>query len=300
MQVGDVYRAIGTVEKLSQLASALGHRSVLDRTQARGDVGRMELVVTHRQVLHRSLRELDLIRRTGVTIAAVNRAGIDLVPAASLRLMFADRVTAVGPKAGLKSVAAVLGNASDQLDRPQLVPIFLGIVLGVIVGSVPLAIPGVHASLRIGLAGGSFLAAIALSRLGSVGAIVWYMPAAANQLFRDFGLAVFLACVGFQAGDHFIQRAAQNSGLALMAWGAAITVVPLFLVACFARIVLRMNFIRLTGWIAGAMGSSTTLFFSNEMTGSHAPSVTYAAVLPLAELLPILCAQILAIIAIHK
>jgi putative transport protein len=212
--------------------------------------------------------------------------------------MFADRVTVVGPKAGLQLVAAELGNSPDRIDRPQLIPIFLGIVLGVIVGSIPLALPGLGGGLRIGLAGGSLLAAIALSRLGSVGSIVWYMPAAANQLFRNFGLAVFLACVGLQAGDHFIQRAVATSGLALFAWGALITMLPVFVVACFARLALKMNFISLAGWVAGAMTSSTALFFAEDMTNSKAPSITYAAVLPLAELVPIIGAQVLAIVAL--
>ena len=300
VQVGDVYRAVGPSDRLSALVSSMGRKSVADFSKAHGDVQRMELLVTRAHVLHRSLRELDLIHRTGVTIAQVSRSGVSLVPTASLRLAFADQVIAVGPKAGLALVEAELGNSRDTVNHSQLIPIFLGIVLGVIVGSIPLVLPGLHGRLRIGLAGGSLLAAIALSRLGSVGSIVWYMPAAANQLFRDFGLAVFLACVGFEAGDHFIQRAAHNSGLVLLGWGALITLLPVFLVACFARLALRMNFIALSGWIAGAMKSSTTLLFAEEMTASNAPTVTYAAVLPLAELMPIICAQVLAIAAAHR
>jgi putative transport protein len=300
VQVGDVYRAVGPRDRLSELVSAMGRPIVADLSNARGDVSRVNLVVTRSRVLHRSLHDLDLIRRAGVRIAGVNRAGVDLVPTASLRLAFADQVTAVGPKAGLQLVEAELGNAPERLSHSQLTPIFLGIVLGVIVGSIPLALPGLRGALRIGLAGGPLLAAIALARLGSVGSVVWYMPAAANQLFRDFGLAVFLACVGFAAGDHFIQRAARNSGVALIAWGCLITLLPVLVVACFARLALRMNFISLSGWVAGAMGSSTGLLFAEEMTSSNAPAVTYAAVLPLATLAPIICAQILAITAMHR
>jgi putative transport protein len=145
------------------------------------------------------------------------------------------------------------------------------------------------------LAGGPLLAAIALSQLGNIGAIVGYMPVSANQLFRDFGLAVFLACVGLQAGDHFIQRAVQGSGLILLLWGAAVTVLPVFIVGCFARLVLGMNFITLSGWVAGAMTSSPALLFADEMANSDAPAVAYAAVAPLATLVPIFCAQVLAI-----
>ena len=295
VRVGDVYRAVGPRNRLSELVEAMGRPATADLGRAAGDVQRMELVVTRTQVLRRSLSELNLIRRTGVTIARLNRAGIDLIPKATLRLAFADQLTVVGPEAGLKMVEAELGNSPERVNRPQLVPIFLGIVLGVLVGSIPLQIPGLAAPLRIGLAGGPMLAAIVLSQLGNIGSVVWYMPVSANQLFRDFGLAVFLACVGLEAGDHFVQRAAEGGGIAILGWGAAVTVLPVFIVALFARTVLRMNFITLCGWIAGAMTSSPALLFADEIAGSDAPAVAYAAVAPLATLLPIVCAQILAI-----
>lgn len=297
MQVGDVFRAVGPRGQLSELVSAMGRTS--DGIEhAPGDVTHVDLLVTRTGVLHRPLRELDLIRRTGVTLARVNRAGVDLIPTAGLRLVFADRVTAVGPQAGLKMVEAELGNRAEKLEYSQLIPIFLGIFLGVILGSVPVALPGLHATVRIGLAGGSLLAAILLSQLGSVGSVVWYMPPAANQLFRDFGLALFLACIGLQAGDHFVQRAAQGGGAALLLWGAGLTVLPVILVGCFARLVLRMNFVTLSGWVAGTMTSTPALLFSGEMTASETPAVAYAAIAPLAELVPILCAQALAVVAL--
>ena len=295
IQVGDIYRAVGQREHLSELVAGMGRHSSVDLGNISGDVRHMNLVVTRTQVLRRPLRELNLMRRTGVTIGRVNRAGIELAPTASLRLAFADQVTVIGPEAGLKMVETEFGNCPETLNRPRLVPIFLGIVLGVLVGSIPLKFPGLNTTLRIGLAGGPLLAAIALSQFGNIGSIVWYMPVSANQLFRDFGLAVFLACVGLQSGDHFFQHAVEGSGLILLLWGAAITILPVFIVGCFARFALRMNFITLSGWVAGAMTSSPALLFAGEMAGSDAPAVAYAAVAPLATLVPILCAQILAI-----
>jgi len=149
--------------------------------------------------------------------------------------------------------------------------------------------------LKIGLAGGPMIAAIALSQLGNIGSVVWYMPVASNQLFRDFGLAVFLACVGLRAGDHFVEHLSGTTGLILIGWGALITVVPVFVVALAARRVLRLNFVTLAGWIAGAMTSSTALMFAGELTESDAPALAYAAVAPLAMLTPILCAQLLVV-----
>jgi putative transport protein len=295
--VGDIYRAVGAGEHLAELVAALGRPTTADFGSATGDVQRMELVVTRTKVLRRHLRDLGLTHRTGVTIGRVSRGGIDLIPTASLRLAFGDRVTVVGPKAGLQLAEEELGNCPETLNRPQLVPIFLGIVLGVFVGSMPLAFPGLNLSLRIGLAGGPLIAAIILSQLGNIGSIVWYMPQAANQLLRDLGLAVFLACVGLQAGDHFIQRAATREGLALLLWGAAITMLPVFLVGCFARIALKMNFITLAGWVAGVMTSSAALLFADELAASDAPAAAYAAIAPLATLIPVIVAQVLAVAA---
>lgn len=295
LRLGDIYRAVGRREQMEHLIAQLGRRRDTNFDSLSTDIRRLDLVVTRPQVLRKSLRELDLIRRTGVTVARLNRFGVDLVPNASLRLAFADRVTVVGPAAGLKIVESELGNSPESLDRPQVIPIFLGIVLGVLVGSIPIYMPGLHLTLQIGLAGGPLIVAIALSQLGNLGSIVWYMPAAANQLFRDFGLSVFLACVGLQAGDHFLQRAAHGAGLAILIWGAVITVLPVFIVGCFARLFLKMNFITLSGWAAGAMTSSPALLFANELSQSPTPAVAYAAVAPLSTLIPIICAQVLAV-----
>jgi putative transport protein len=293
LDLGDVYRAVGTRQQLNQLVSKLGHPSAADLSHKGGDIDRTEIIVTQTHVLHRPLRNLDLVHRTGYTIAAVSRAGVDLVPNGSLRLAFADHVVVVGPKAGLKMIQAELGDSPEILDRPRLIPIFLGIVLGVLVGTFPLVVPGIHSTVRLGLAGGPLIIAIVLAQLGSVGSIVWYMPPASNRLIRDFGLAIFLACVGLQAGQGFFQRAATANGVAMLLCGAVITVLPVFVIACIARKFWGINFITLTGWIAGTMGNSTTLLFASDLTHSESPALAYAAVTPLATLLPILLAQFL-------
>jgi putative transport protein len=295
MRIGDVYRAVGSRTALAEVVEAMGRQVTTDMTAIHGELRRQDLIVTRTQVARRTLRELDLIRRTGVTIVRINRAGVELAPKASFRLQFGDIATVVGPEAGLKMAEAELGNCPDTLNRPQLVPIFLGIVLGVMVGSIPLWIPGLHTTLRIGLAGGPLLAALALSQLGSIGSVVWYMPAAANSLFRDFGLAVFLACVGLQAGDHFAENLVKNGGVELVLWGALLTLLPVFAVGVIARKCLKMNFVTLSGWVAGAMTSMPALMFANDMIGSDAPATVYAAVAPLGLLVPIICTQLLVV-----
>ena len=294
VRLGDIYRAVGPRVALARVAKAMGRLTTMS-IPVDSDVQRTDLIVTRTAVLRRSLRELNFIRRAGVTVVRVHRADIELPPRASLRLQFGDRVTVIGPAAGLKTVESEVGNCPEFLNRAQLVPIFLGITLGIVVGSVPLFVPGLHTRLTIGLAGGPMIAAIVLSQLGNIGSVIWYMPVAANQLFRDFGLAVFLACVGLKAGDHFVQNLHGGAGLVLIAWGFAITMIPVLIVSILARLIFRMNFVTMAGWIAGAMTSSPALLFAGEATGSDAPALAYAAVAPLAMLAPIVCAQLLVV-----
>ena len=295
IRLGDVYRAIGTRQALDEVVSVLGRPAKEGVFDAASDIQRMELVVTRTRVLRRTLAELDLIRRYGVNVVRINRNGVELATKATLRLQFGDVVMVVGPMGGLKDVETELGNCPDILNRPQLVPILLGIFLGILVGSIPIVIPGLHSTLRIGLAGGPMIAAILLAQFGNVGSVVWYMPVAANQLFRDFGLAVFLGCVGLQAGDHFYENVRQNHALVLVGWGLVITIVPVLIVGCIARLTLKINFLTLSGWVAGAMTSSPALLFANDLAPSDAPAIAYAAVAPLGMLMPILCAQLLVI-----
>jgi putative transport protein len=202
-------------------------------------------------------------------------------------------VTVVGPAGGVRAAEAELGNSVEVLNRPQLIPIFLGIGLGILVGSIPLALPGLHSGIRIGLAGGPMLVAILLSRVGHAGRIVFYLPDSANLLLRDFGMAVFLACVGLRSGEEFFNLLLYGNGLPLLAWGAVVTLLPMLLVGLFARLVMKLNYVTVCGLTAGAMTSSPTLVFANDLTDSNVPSVAYAAVYPLAMLVPVFCTQLL-------
>ncbi|HEV7301419.1 MAG TPA: putative transporter [Tepidisphaeraceae bacterium] len=293
MRVGDVYRMVGSRRALEEFVEHAGQRKPIDVKTAVGDVERVVLIFTHKPNLGRTLREMDLTKRFGVTIARISRAGVQLTPTASLALRFGDTVTVVGPCNGVRSAEAELGNSIEVLNRPQLIPIFLGIGLGILVGSIPLALPGLHSGIRIGLAGGPMLVAILLSQIGNAGRIVFYLPDSASLLLRDFGMAVFLACVGLRSGEEFFGLLFGGNGLALMAWGALVTLMPMLLVGLFARLVMKLNYVTLCGLTAGAMTSSPTLIFANDLTDSNVPSVAYAAVYPLAMLVPVFCTQLL-------
>jgi putative transport protein len=213
-----------------------------------------------------------------------------LPPTAATRLQFGDTLVIVGEPGAIKQVAAKLGDSLRRLNHPQIIPVFLGIALGVIVGSVPLSIPGMSGPVRLGLAGGPLLVAIALSRLGNFGPVVWYMPISANFMLRELGIVLFLACVGLNSGDTFVATL-KGPGLLWMLYAALVTLVPLLVVAMIARAYFKLNYLTLCGLLAGSMTDPPALAFAGAMTGSDAPSVSYATVYPLVMLLRVLSAQ---------
>jgi len=180
-----------------------------------------------------------------------------------------------------------------QLNHTELIPIFVGIGLGVLFGSIPIAFPGIPAPVKLGLAGGPLLVAIVLSRIGRIGPLLWYMPNNANFALREIGIVLFLACVGLHSGEKFVDTLVHGAGFEWMGLAVFITVVPLLIVALFARIILKTNYVSICGLLAGSMTDPPALAFANSVSGSDAPSISYATVYPLTMLLRVLCAQLL-------
>jgi putative transport protein len=293
IQLGDMLRAVGPQPLLSDVVESLGRESKVDLSKVSQDVQLARLTVTRRTALHKTLRELDLTNHFSVTIARVQRSGVELEPKADFEPKFGDVLFAVGPADGIKRVEQELGNSQEDVEAPRLIPIFLGFVLGILAGSIPLALPGASSGLKLGLAGGPMLVAIALSRIGSIGGLVWHMPNAAAIMLRDFGIAVFLACAGLAVGTDFTSMFGGGYALKLLTFGALITLVPMILVGVVARLLFKLNFVTLTGLTAGAMTSSPTLLFGTEYAHSNQVAVAYAAVYPLSTVLPVFCAQVL-------
>lgn len=247
--------------------------------------------MTRPQVLGQTVAELDLGQRFGVTVTRVNRAEVDLPPSRT-SLHFGDTVVVVGEEESIKAVAAELGDSIKQLNHPQVIALFIGITLGVLVGSWPFHL-GLPAPVRLGLAGGPLIVAILLSRLGSVGPVVWYMPSSANFMVRELGIVLFLACVGLRSGGAFLRTLAGGQGIYWMGLGAMITLVPLLLVAVAGQAFYKINYLTLCGLLAGSMTDPPALVFATHITDSDAPGVAYATVYPLVMLLRVLSAQIL-------
>jgi putative transport protein len=296
LHLNDILLAVGPAEKLAQLQVVVGSKSEIDLLQAPGPVTHRQLVVTRDEVLGKPLQALSFPQRYDVTVTRVTRAGVEMTARPDVELQFGDLLQVVGTEAGLQQVAAVVGNEAKELSHTRFVGVFVGIAVGVLLGSWPFHFQAIPAPVKLGLAGGPLLAAIIFSNLGRLGSIVFYMPNNANIAFRELGISLFLACVGLSAGEQFVEVLLHGDGLYWMVYAGIINLVPLLCVGVAARIILQANYAALCGLLAGSMTDPPALAFSHTMTGSDASSVVYAAVYPLTMLLRVVSAQLLVLV----
>jgi putative transport protein len=296
LQRGDAIVAVGTRAMLDQFQRVVGRSSDEDLRRAPGNVTFRRVVVTHKDVLGKTLGELALDTRHGAVVSRVTRGDVELSAADDLRLQFGDMLQVVGDEASLEQTAKLLGNSVKELNETHFIPFFIGIFLGILAGMMPLKLPGLPQPVRLGLAGGPLIVALVLGRIGRIGKLVCHMPVNANLAFRDFGVALFFAAVGLDAGAKFSATVFSATGVQWMLAGACVTILPLLLVCIFARVAGGMNFIDLSGLLAGSTTNPPALAFVTNIAGSDAPTVAYATVYPLTMLLRILCAQVLALV----
>lgn len=293
--LGDVLHLVGPAPKLRAMQIILGQEVQTPLTTKGTGLSWARMVVTDKHVLGQKLHDLALNERHGITISRINRAGVELPAQADSTLQFGDVLTVVGAPEGLEAVRGVLGDQKRRLDEVQFSAVFFGIALGVLLGSIPIAAPGLPAPVKLGLAGGPLIVALLLARLGHLGPFVWFMPPVANHALRELGIVLFLAVVGIKAGDRFLETLLNGDGFYWMATGVLITLVPLLVVGFVARLVFRFNYLTLCGVLAGSMTDPPALAFANGMHGSSAASIGYASVYPLVMFLRILAPQILVI-----
>lgn len=255
------------------------------------------LVVTNEIVLGKKIRELELKEKYDVVISRLNRAGVELIPNSHTSLQFGDILNLVGSKDAIAAVSGMVGNAEQKLQHVQMLPIFIGIGLGILLGSIPLYLPGFPAALKLGLAGGPLIVALILARIGSIGKLYWFMPPSANLALREIGIVLFLAVVGLKSGNGFIDTLVNGDGFSWMAYGALITFIPLIITGCIARIFGELNYLSMCGMLAGSMTDPPALAFANGLHPTNgAAALSYATVYPLVMCLRILSPQILAIL----
>jgi putative transport protein len=298
LSVGDVLLAVGPKEELSDLRIIVGEESKVDLRAMPSQIVTRAMLVTRRKVLGKTVDELDLARRRGVAVTRIARAGLEFTAIGHLRLQFGDRVRLVGESAAIDACAMELGDSPRELNVPRLLPIFCGIALGVILGSIPIFVPGLPAPVKLGLASGPMIVAIVLARIGRVGPLIWYMPTGASAMLRELGIVLFLIAVGLQAGKGFFDNLFSRTGVEWLVLGALVTIVPLLLVGIVARKFFRVNYLHVCGLLAGSM-TSPSLAFTSTMTTSEAPAVAFATVYPLTMILRVLLAQLIVLIFVR-
>lgn len=297
IQLNDLVHLVGEPEALKRVRLVIGEEVETSLSTQGTDLRAVRVVVTNEQVLSKTIQELDLKLKYDVVVSRLNRAGIELVPSNHSSLQFGDILNLVGRAEAIEAVANLVGNAQQKLQQVQMLPVFIGIGLGVVLGSIPFYVPGFPAALKLGLAGGPLVVALILSRIGSIGPLYWFMPPSANLALRELGIVLFLAVVGLKAGGNFVETLVQGDGVLWMGFGVAITLIPLCSVAVLARWLAGMNYLTLCGLLAGSMTDPPALAFANNMhPTSEASSLAYATVYPLVMFLRILSPQILAIL----
>ena len=254
------------------------------------------ILVTKSNVNGKQLGQLHFSSIHGVNVTRVNRSGMDIFASRDLTLQVGDRVMVVGPQDAVERVANVLGNSLKRLDHPNIVTIFVGIFLGILFGSLPIAFPGIPTPVKLGLAGGPLIVAILMGRFGYKLKLVTYTTMSANLMLREIGIALFLASVGIKAGANFVQTVVEGDGLLYVGCGFLITIIPLIIMGVFARKYYKMNYFKLMGLMAGATTDPPALAYANQTANNNAPAVGYSTVYPVTMFLRILTAPLLILI----
>jgi putative transport protein len=293
LQSGDILHVVTARKTAEKMAVVVGEISDVDIRVIPSEVTVHHILVTKKHIAGQIISSLNLARRYGVSITRMYRAGLDLVAHPHLKLQLGDRLTVVGVEANIRQVASELGNSVKELNLPNLMVIFLGIILGVIVGSVPIHLPGIPASIKLGLAGGPLVVGILLSYFGKIGPVVSYIPEGANLLLREIGITLFLTSVGIRCGGDFVETLLHGGGMGWMLLGLSITVLPILIVGAFARLFFKTNYLVLCGLLAGSMTDPPALQYASQTAKSDAPLLTYASVYPLTMILRIITAQFL-------
>ncbi|MCR6181997.1 putative transporter [Escherichia coli] len=297
IQLGDLLHLVGQPADLHNAQLVIGQEVDTSLSTKGTDLRVERVVVTNENVLGKRIRDLHFKERYDVVISRLNRAGVELVASGDISLQFGDILNLVGRPSAIDAVANVLGNAQQKLQQVQMLPVFIGIGLGVLLGSIPVFVPGFPAALKLGLAGGPLIMALILGRIGSIGKLYWFMPPSANLALRELGIVLFLSVVGLKSGGDFVNTLVNGEGLSWIGYGALLTAVPLITVGILARMLAKMNYLTMCGMLAGSMTDPPALAFANNLhPTSGAAALSYATVYPLVMFLRIITPQLLAVL----
>ena len=292
---GDIVLVVSNLQNIDSISALLGSKVEMDQndwSELDDELVSRRIIITKSEINGKTIGNLRLRNLYGINVTRVNRAGVDLIGDPKLELQLGDRLTVVGSKSSVAKIEVFLGNSLKRLRKPNLVSIFIGIALGMLLGSIPFMIPGIPQPVKLGLAGGPLIVSILVSKFGPRYKMVTYTTMSANLMLREIGISLFLACVGLEAGAGFIETIV-NGGYLWVGYGFIITVVPLLIVGTVGRLVFKLNYFTLMGALSGSMTNPPALSFANATAGNDAPAVSYATVYPLTMFLRVVSAQIL-------
>ena len=305
IQQGDIILVIARDDETDRLMTLIGGQvstsifSENPRTTSPAYINSMRVNVTQSGVCNKKLSSLNIHERYGVNISRVRRAGIEFVPDRNTRLQFGDSITLIGDDSHLRHAVSAFGNSKRDLQIPHIAELFLGITLGIVLGAIPIPIPGVPVPVKLGLAGGPLIVAILISRYGGRFSVTHYVSQSANLMVRELGLALFLASVGLSVGPAFFAALKDGDGLYWMALGIAITTVPLLITAITARLWGKLTFPEICGLLTGSHTGAPVLPFATEISQSDQTALKYAAVYPLTTFMRIMVGQVLIVLFYH-
>ena len=290
---GDEMNITCAEEDSEAITAFIGHAVEVDWKAQNAPIVSKRIIVTQPNVNGKTFGEMHFSSMHGVNVTRVTRSGMDLFADRNLRIQIGDRLMVVGPEDAVQRVATLMGNSIKRLDHPNVGAIFIGILLGIVLGSIPLTFPGIPNPVKLGLAGGPLIVSILVGRFGYKAHLVSYTTTSANLLVREIGLILFLASVGIKAGANFWNTVVEGDGLKYVWTGFIITVLPILIIGVIGRIKYKMNYFTLMGLIAGSNTDPPALGFANQTANNDAPAVGYSTVYPLSMFMRILTAQLI-------
>ena len=290
---GDFIMVICKEEDIESITTFFGKKSDFNWINESLPMISRRILITKSDINGKKLKDLHLSNIYNVIVTRVNRSGVDLFADPNLELQIGDRIMVVGKKESIDHVAQLLGNELKKLDTPNIITIFVGIFLGILVGSIPLKFPGMPTPVKLGLAGGPLIIAILIGRFGHKLKLITYTTVSANLMLREIGIALFLASVGIDAGDSFLHTIIEGDGLLYVAYGVIITIIPIIIIGLLGRYVFHINYFSLAGLISGATTNPAALAFASQSANNDKPAVAYSTVYPLTMFLRIISGQII-------
>lgn len=293
MHIGDIIYVVCAESDAEAITAFIGPVIDVDWEKQDQPMVSKRIIVTRPSINGKTLGQLHFSRVYGVNVTRVTRQGMDIFASPNLSLQVGDRVMVVGPEDSVNRIASVLGNSVRRLDTPNIATIFIGIIVGILFGSIPVAISGIPVPIKLGIAGGPLIIAILIGRYGYKIHLVTYTTTSANLMLREIGLVLFLASVGIKAGAGFWDTVVQGDGLKYVYTGFMITVIPILIIGVLARLKFKFNYFTIMGMLAGTCTDPPALAYANSVCSKEAPAVGYSTVYPLSMFLRIFTAQII-------